>query len=402
MPPSKVKIERIAGDRTRQNTFHKRKLGLIKKAIELTVLCDCDIAIIMRSGPTVTCQEGRLSAYCNKDLESMLKACMDELPTEYYTNAEYARFCKEDKGDHDNDHAVAAIEVDVESGSHTHNRASDSEEDESVVASASVKREEHEKPQHLDVHRQPFTGSHLPSNDSTVAVEAKNNPPALLNSGEMGGAHKAGRKRPPPPITFGGSLSPQKNSPCGDKGKRPCLEGIQDQCRASIQHLAIAQGIEFTEVASALLMKDPGSGGSLAAGFDPRADRNVHRSPLQGFDSLRKSPTHQQAMNAMGTGSLSHLQGGGGGPSMVQGFFGNMDVTLPPVHPPPPQQDIKKEDGSSFVGLDKPLTPTSWDLAADFPANSDAGYWQLDFAEQPQDPQPAVDAVLPPASIWKP
>jgi len=36
----------------RQNTFHKRKLGLIKKAIELTVLTDCDCAIILRSGTT--------------------------------------------------------------------------------------------------------------------------------------------------------------------------------------------------------------------------------------------------------------------------------------------------------------------------------------------------------------
>lgn len=37
MPPNKVRIERIEGNRMRQNTFHKRKLGLIKKAIELTV-----------------------------------------------------------------------------------------------------------------------------------------------------------------------------------------------------------------------------------------------------------------------------------------------------------------------------------------------------------------------------
>jgi|SaaInl85LU_5_DNA_1037374.scaffolds.fasta_scaffold170978_2 hypothetical protein len=37
MPPNKVRIERIEGNRMRQNTFHKRKLGLIKKAIELSV-----------------------------------------------------------------------------------------------------------------------------------------------------------------------------------------------------------------------------------------------------------------------------------------------------------------------------------------------------------------------------
>jgi len=96
MPPAPVKIERISADRTRQNTFHKRKLGLIKKAIELTVLCDCDIAIIMRSGPTIMCPQGKMSAYCNKDLDSMIAEYMNEPPQEHYTNAEYARLSKSD------------------------------------------------------------------------------------------------------------------------------------------------------------------------------------------------------------------------------------------------------------------------------------------------------------------
>jgi len=89
MPPAKVKIERIEGNRTRQNTYQKRKLGWIKKAIELTVLCDCDVAIILRSGPTITCRDGKLTAYCNKDLETMLKECLAELPVETYNNSEY-------------------------------------------------------------------------------------------------------------------------------------------------------------------------------------------------------------------------------------------------------------------------------------------------------------------------
>ena len=63
----------LQGDRVRQNTFHKRKMGLIKKAMELTVLCDCDCAVILKSGPTVTCKEGRFTAFCSKDLESLMR-----------------------------------------------------------------------------------------------------------------------------------------------------------------------------------------------------------------------------------------------------------------------------------------------------------------------------------------
>lgn len=37
------------------------------------VLCDCDCAVILKSGPTVTCKEGRFMAYCSKDLECLMR-----------------------------------------------------------------------------------------------------------------------------------------------------------------------------------------------------------------------------------------------------------------------------------------------------------------------------------------
>jgi hypothetical protein len=43
----KIEIQRIADERSRQVTFTKRKNGLMKKAMELSVLCDCEVALII-------------------------------------------------------------------------------------------------------------------------------------------------------------------------------------------------------------------------------------------------------------------------------------------------------------------------------------------------------------------
>ena len=94
MPPAKVKIERIEDDKARQTTFHKRKTGLIKKAIELTVLCDCDCAVILKSGPTATGRKGRFVAYCSRDLETMMRECLQHMPARVYSNQEYTRLSK--------------------------------------------------------------------------------------------------------------------------------------------------------------------------------------------------------------------------------------------------------------------------------------------------------------------
>ncbi|GMP26193.1 hypothetical protein CsSME_00002748 [Camellia sinensis var. sinensis] len=56
----KLQIKRIENNTSRQVTFSKRRNGLIKKAYELSVLCDIDIALIMFS------PSGRLSHFSGK------------------------------------------------------------------------------------------------------------------------------------------------------------------------------------------------------------------------------------------------------------------------------------------------------------------------------------------------
>ncbi|KAG0469317.1 hypothetical protein HPP92_018645 [Vanilla planifolia] len=56
----KLQIKKIENSTNRQVTFSKRRNGLIKKAYELSVLCDIDIALIMFSN------SGRLSHFSGR------------------------------------------------------------------------------------------------------------------------------------------------------------------------------------------------------------------------------------------------------------------------------------------------------------------------------------------------
>uniref|UniRef100_A0A2N9J1C1 MADS-box domain-containing protein n=1 Tax=Fagus sylvatica TaxID=28930 RepID=A0A2N9J1C1_FAGSY len=63
----KLQIKKIENTTNRQVTFSKRRNGLIKKAYELSVLCDVDVALIMFS------PSGRLSHFSgNKSIEEIL------------------------------------------------------------------------------------------------------------------------------------------------------------------------------------------------------------------------------------------------------------------------------------------------------------------------------------------
>jgi len=59
MVREKIQIKKIENSTARQVTFSKRRRGLIKKAEELSVLCDADVALIVFSST------GKLFEYSN-------------------------------------------------------------------------------------------------------------------------------------------------------------------------------------------------------------------------------------------------------------------------------------------------------------------------------------------------
>ncbi|CAL1405075.1 unnamed protein product [Linum trigynum] len=66
MVRGKVELRRIENAASRQVTFSKRRSGLMKKAHELSVLCDAEIAVIVFS------QRGRLSEFSNHEMQKTI------------------------------------------------------------------------------------------------------------------------------------------------------------------------------------------------------------------------------------------------------------------------------------------------------------------------------------------
>ncbi|XP_061356389.1 floral homeotic protein AGAMOUS-like [Gastrolobium bilobum] len=75
MGRGKIEIKRIENTTNRQVTFCKRRNGLLKKAYELSVLCDAEVALIVFSS------RGRLYEYANNSVKASIerykKACSD-------------------------------------------------------------------------------------------------------------------------------------------------------------------------------------------------------------------------------------------------------------------------------------------------------------------------------------
>ncbi|NXG52968.1 MEF2B factor, partial [Psilopogon haemacephalus] len=89
MGRKKIQISRILDQRNRQVTFTKRKFGLMKKAYELSVLCDCEIALIIFNSTN------RLFQYASTDMDRvLLKYTEYSEPHESRTNSDILQTLK--------------------------------------------------------------------------------------------------------------------------------------------------------------------------------------------------------------------------------------------------------------------------------------------------------------------
>ncbi|CAN8251922.1 unnamed protein product [Cochlearia groenlandica] len=67
MVRGKIEMKKIENATSRQVTFSKRRNGLLKKAYELSVLCDAQVSLIIFS------QSGRLYEFSNFDMQKMIE-----------------------------------------------------------------------------------------------------------------------------------------------------------------------------------------------------------------------------------------------------------------------------------------------------------------------------------------
>ncbi|KAK4341319.1 hypothetical protein RND71_039820 [Anisodus tanguticus] len=93
MGRGKIEIKRIENNTNRQVTFCKRRNGLLKKAYELSVLCDAELALIVFS------TRGRLYEYSNNNIKATIeryKKATAETSSAYTTQELNAQFYQQE------------------------------------------------------------------------------------------------------------------------------------------------------------------------------------------------------------------------------------------------------------------------------------------------------------------
>lgn len=97
MGRGKIEIKRIGNNTNRQVTFCKRRNGLLKKAFELSVLCEAEVALIVFSS------RGKLYEFSNnsvnRTIERYKKTCTKDIQWKATTRSSSSLQCYQNEGE---------------------------------------------------------------------------------------------------------------------------------------------------------------------------------------------------------------------------------------------------------------------------------------------------------------
>lgn len=178
MGRKKITIQRINDERNRQVTFTKRKFGLMKKAYELSVLCDCEIAVIIFNS------HNKLFQYASTDMDKvLLKYTEYDQPHESQTNKDILETIhRKGLGGPDSpEHEDGFILGDTETSPGNDNQDSQTQDYHNIINQRNqLNNLQHNLPQGII---QPnFTISAMTTNHYRDNQQHGNTPPGLMNS----------------------------------------------------------------------------------------------------------------------------------------------------------------------------------------------------------------------------
>uniref|UniRef100_A0A5B6YVG3 Putative MADS-box protein SOC1-like n=1 Tax=Davidia involucrata TaxID=16924 RepID=A0A5B6YVG3_DAVIN len=106
MVRGKIQMKLIENVSSRQVTFTKRRNGLLKKARELSVLCDAEVALIIFS------QKGRLYEFSSSNMQKMIERYREFAKVEQTNNLEFHLYMQQLKNETTNmEKTIELLEV---------------------------------------------------------------------------------------------------------------------------------------------------------------------------------------------------------------------------------------------------------------------------------------------------
>ncbi|XP_056334945.1 myocyte enhancer factor 2aa isoform X7 [Danio aesculapii] len=399
MGRKKIQITRIMDERNRQVTFTKRKFGLMKKAYELSVLCDCEIALIIFNS------SNKLFQYASTDMDKvLLKYTEYNEPHESRTNSDIVEKLR-NKGHNDcaspdpddcfghsplmddrfgklneesdlmykrcgptalppqNFSMHVAVPVTNPNAMSYNPGASLSSQSLSAAAAASLSDGAMLSPPQGSMHRSVVPPQRPPSTGSTAGNGFVNprGSPGLLGTPSGNGLGKVmpAKSPPPPGGNMGiGSRKPDLRVviPPSSKGMMPPLQSEEEEMELNTQRISSSQSTQplATPVVSVTTPSLAPQGlvysGMPTAYNSEYSLSSAELSSLQGFGSPGLSIGSVSAWQQHQLGQLSSLVGGGHlpqGSNLSINTSQNVNIKSEPISPPrervtpsgfPPQQ----------------------------------------------------------------